>query len=292
MKPIVVVTDSSSGITPDEAKAAGVIVIPIPFTIDGAEYLENITIESKQFFQMINTAGNVSTSQPAQQILEDTWHQLLQEYEHIIYIPITSGLSGSCNNALEYARHFDGRVHVVDNQRISAPLKISVYEAAQMATQGKTLEEILQYLTATQSKSSIYITLNTLKYLRQGGRITPAAAVLGDMLKLKPILYTRGQNFDKKAITLTMAQAKRQMMKFIKNELQTEFKAEYESGKMALLIAHTAIPDIEIEKFKADIAAEFPGMKILYSDPLCLAIACHTGPGTLGFGTCVCDYLS
>ena len=292
MKPIVVVTDSSSGITPDEAKAAGVIVIPIPFTIDGAEYLENITIESKQFFQMINTAGNVSTSQPAQQILEDTWHQLLQEYEHIIYIPITSGLSGSCNNALEYARHFDGRVHVVDNQRISAPLKISVYEAAQMATQGKTLEEILQYLTATQSKSSIYITLNTLKYLRKGGRITPAAAVLGDMLKLKPILYTRGQNFDKKAITLTMAQAKRQMMKFIKNELQTEFKAEYESGKMALLIAHTAIPDIEIEKFKADIAAEFPGMKILYSDPLCLAIACHTGPGTLGFGTCVCDYLS
>ena len=217
MKPIVVVTDSSSGITPDEAKAAGVIVIPIPFTIDGAEYLENITIESKQFFQMINTAGNVSTSQPAQQILEDTWHQLLQEYEHIIYIPITSGLSGSCNNALEYARHFDGRVHVVDNQRISAPLKISVYEAARMSTQGKTLEEILQYLTATQSKSSIYITLNTLKYLRKGGRITPAAAVLGDMLKLKPILYTRGQNFDKKAITLTMAQAKRQMMKFIKN---------------------------------------------------------------------------
>ncbi len=292
MKPIVVVTDSSSGITPDEAKAAGVIVIPIPFTIDGAEYLENITIESKQFFQMINTAGSVSTSQPARQILEDTWHQLLQEYEHIIYIPITSGLSGSCNNALEYARHFDGRVHVVDNQRISAPLKISVYEAARMATQGKTLEEILQYLTATQSKSSIYITLNTLKYLRKGGRITPAAAVLGDMLKLKPILYTRGQNFDKKAITLTMAQAKRQMMKFIKNELQTEFKAEYESGKMALLIAHTAIPDIEIEKFKAEIAAEFPGMKILYSDPLCLAIACHTGPGTLGFGTCVCDYLS
>ncbi|MCQ2382641.1 MAG: DegV family protein [Clostridia bacterium] len=292
MKPIVVVTDSSSGITPDEAKTTGVIVIPIPFTIDGNEYLENITIESKQFFQMINTAGNVSTSQPARQILEDTWHQLLQEYEHIIYIPITSGLSGSCNNALEYARHFDGRVHVVDNQRISAPLKISVYEAAKMAAQGKTVEEIIQYLTATQSKSSIYITLNTLKYLRKGGRITPAAAVLGDMLKLKPILYTRGQNFDKKAITLTIAQAKRQMMKFIKNELQTEFKAEYERGKMALLVAHTAIPDIEIEKFKAEIAAEFPGMKILYSDPLCLAIACHTGPGTLGFGTCVCDYLS
>ncbi len=292
MKPIVVVTDSSSGITPDEAKTTGVVVIPIPFTIDGNEYLENITIKAEQFFQMINTAGSVSTSQPARQILEDTWHQLLQEYEHIIYIPITSGLSGSCNNALEYARHFDGRVHVVDNQRISAPLKISVYEATRMAEQGKTVEEILQYLTATQSKSSIYITLNTLKYLRKGGRITPAAAVLGDMLKLKPILYTRGQNFDKKAITLTMAQAKRQMMKFIKNELQTEFKAEYESGKMALLIAHTAIPDIEIEKFKAEIAAEFPGMKILYSDPLCLAIACHTGPGTLGFGTCVCNYLS
>ncbi|MBO4823480.1 MAG: DegV family protein [Clostridia bacterium] len=291
MKSIVVVTDSSSGITPDEAKAAGVVVVPIPFTIDGEEYLENVTIEAPRFFELLGKANHVSTSQPSRQTLEDIWTPLLQTYKHIIYLPITSGLSGSCMNAIEYAKSFNGRVHVVDNQRISAPLKISVYEAAQMANQGKTVDEIIQYLTNTQSKSSIYITLNTMKYLRKGGRVTPAAALLGDMLKLKPILYTRGQNFDKKAIALTMQQSKKKMIEFIKHDLNTEFKDYYNQGKMALLIAHTAIPDAEIAKFKTEIAAEFPNMKILYSDPLCLAIACHTGPGTLGFGTCVCDYL-
>ena len=291
MKSIVVVTDSSSGITPAEAKEMGVAVVPIPFTIDGEEYLENVTIEAPRFFEMLNTANHVGTSQPSRQTLDDIWSPLLKEYEHIIYLPITSGLSGSCVNAMEYAKQYNGRVHVVDNQRISAPLKISVYEAAKMAEQGKTVDEIIQYLTTTQSKSSIYITLSTMKYLRKGGRVTPAAAVLGDMFKLKPILYTRGQNFDKKAIALTMQQAKKKMMDFIKHELNTEFKEYYDQGKMALLIAHTAIPETEIEKFKTEITAEFPGMKILYADPLCLAIACHTGPGTLGFGTCVCDYL-
>ena len=291
MKPIIVVTDSSSGITQAEAKANGIVVIPIPFTIDGNEYLEDVTINAPQFFAMIGKANSVNTSQPSRLTLEDTWRQLLETYEHVIYLPITSGLSGSCQNAIEYARQFNGRVHVVDNLRISAMLKISVYEAAKMAEQGKTVDEIVKYLEDTKSKFSIYITLTTLKYLRKGGRITPAAAMIGDMLKLKPILYTRGQNFDKTAITLTMPQAKKKMMEYIKNELKTEFKEFYDQGKMALLIAHTAVPDTEIEKFKTEIMAEFPNMKILYADPLCLAIACHTGPGTLGFGTCVCNYL-
>lgn len=204
MKSTIVVTDSSSGITPDEAKTAGVVIVPIPFTIDGEEYLENVTIETSRFFEMLNRANHVGTSQPARQTLEDIWNSLLEEYEHIIYLPITSGLSGSCLNAIEYAKVFHGRVHVVDNQRISAPLKISVFEAAQMVNQGKTVDEIIKYLTDTQSKSSIYITLNTMKYLRKGGRVTPAAALLGDMLKLKLILYTHGQNFDKKTIALTI----------------------------------------------------------------------------------------
>ncbi len=291
MKSIAIVTDSSSGITQAEAKATGIVVIPIPFTIDGNEYLEDVTISAPQFFEMITKANSISTSQPARQTLEDTWNQLLQEYEYVIYLPITSGLSGSCQNAIEYARQFNGRVRVIDNLRISAPLKISVYEAVKMAEQGKTVDEIVQYLENTKNKFSIYITLNTLKYLRKGGRITPAAAMIGDMLKLKPILFTRGQNFDKTAITLTIGQAKKKMMDYIKNELQTEFKQYYDQGKMALLIAYTALPDTEIQKFKNEITAEFPNMKILYADPLCLAIGCHTGPGTLGFGTCVCDYL-
>ena len=291
MKSIAIVTDSSSGITQAEAQATGVTVVPIPFTINGEEYLEDVTIKAPEFFERIVKASSMGTSQPARQTLEDTWNQLLKEYQHVIYLPITSGLSGSCANAIEYAKAFNGRVHVIDNKRISAPLKISVYEAVKMAEQGKSVEEIIRYLEDTKSKSSIYITLSTLKYLRKGGRITPAAAMIGDMLKLKPILYTRGENFDKTAITLTMPQAKKKMMEYIKNDLRTEFKAECDQGKMALLIAHTAIPDTEIEKFKAEITAEFPNMKILYVDPLCLAIACHTGPGTLGFGTCVCNYL-
>ena len=291
MKKVIVVTDSSSGITQAEAQTNGLVVIPIPFTIDGKEYLEDKTITAPKFFEMITKSNSVSTSQPSRFILEETWNKLLEEYEYIIYIPITSGLSGSCQNAMEYAKQYNGRVVVIDNLRISIPLKVSVYEAAKMAANGKSVDEIVKYLNDTKHKFSIYLTLTTLKYLRKGGRITPAAAMIGDMLKLKPILYTRGQNFDKTAMVLTMAQAKKKMIGEIKKELQTEFKTEYEQGKMALFIAHTALTDDELIKFQAELAVEFPGMKVLCIDPLCLAVGCHTGPGALGFGTVVCDYL-
>ena len=290
MKKIIVVTDSSSGISQAEAEQNGLVVIPIPFTIDGKEYLEDKTITADKFFEMITKTNNVSTSQTPRFTLEETWNKLLEEYEHIIYIPITSGLSGACHNAMECAKQYNGRVSVVDNLRISVALKTSVYEAAKMAEQGIQVEEIVKYLNDTKHKFSIYLTLTTLKYLRRGGRITPAAAMIGDMLKLKPILYTRGQNFDKTAMVLTMAQAKKRMMAEIKKELQTEFKTEYEQGKMALLIAHTALSEDELLKFQAEIAIEFPGMRILPVDPLCLAVGCHTGPGALGFGTVICNY--
>ena len=290
MKKIIVVTDSSSGISQAEAEQNGLVVIPIPFTIDGKEYLEDKTITADKFFEMITKTNNVSTSQTPRFTLEETWNKLLEEYEHIIYIPITSGLSGACHNAMECAKQYNGRVSVVDNLRISVALKTSVYEAAKMAEQGIPVEEIVKYLHDTKHKFSIYLTLTTLKYLRRGGRITPAAAMIGDMLKLKPILYTRGQNFDKTAMVLTMAQAKKRMMAEIKKELQTEFKTEYEQGKMALLIAHTALSEDELLKFQAEIAIEFPGMRVLPVDPLCLAVGCHTGPGALGFGTVICNY--
>ena len=291
MKKIVIVTDSSSGITQAEAKANGIVVVPIPFTIDGKEYLEDKTITAPKFFEMIAKTDNVSTSQTSRFTLEETWNKLLEEYEHIIYIPITSGLSGACHNAIQYAKQYDGRVSVIDNLRISVALKVCVYEAAKMAEQGKSVEEIVNYLYETKDKFSIYLTLTTLKYLRKGGRITPAAAMIGDMLRLKPILYTRGQNFDKTAMVLTLAQAKKKMMAEIKKELQTEFKTEYEQGKMILFVAHTALSDNELQKFKTEISNEFPNMKILYVDPLCLAVGCHTGPGALGFGTAICNYL-
>ncbi len=290
MSKTIIVTDSNSGITQEEGKKLGIYVIPMPFTINGEEFLEEISITQDKFFELLENDVDVKTSQPSEYYLEELWTKLLKDYECVIYIPMTSGLSGTCENAKQYAKKYDGKVLVVDNLRISVPQKISVYEAVKMVNQGKSPIEIKNYLEARKDKYSIYITLSTLKYLRKGGRLTPAAAALGDMFKLKPILYSRGQRFDKCAITRSMNQAKKKMINKIKEDLKTEFKEEYQQGKIAMLVAYSKIED-EALKFKAEIEKEFPNMKVLYIDPLSLSIACHTGAGTLGIGICVCDYL-
>ncbi|MDE7167975.1 MAG: DegV family protein [Clostridia bacterium] len=290
MEKIAIVTDSNSGITQEEGKNLGIYVVPMPFTVDGVEYLEDISITQEKFFELLENGAEVTTSQPSQTYLEELWQDLLNSYEEIIYIPMTSGLSATCENAKRFAEKFNGRVHVVDNLRISVPQKISVYEALHMVQSGKTVKEILERLVNTTGKYSIYLTVSVLKYLRKGGRITPAAAAIGDMLKLKPILSSRGQSFDKFAVTLSMGQAKKKMIEKIKNELDTEFKAEYEKGKMALLVAYSKNKD-EALKFANEIEQEFPNMKVLYIDPLSLSVACHTGAGALGIGICVCDYV-
>lgn len=288
MKKVVIVTDSNSGITQKEGKKLGIVVIPMPFTINGEEYLEDISISQDEFFELLEQGADVKTSQPSQFYLEELWKDLLKEYESIVYIPMTSGLSGTCDNAKKYAQAFKGRVVVVDNLKISVPQKISVFQAANLAKRGKTAEEIKAYLEKTKGKFSIYITLSTLKYLKKGGRITPAAAAFGDLLKLKPILFTRGQSFDKYAVTMSFSQAKKKMISKIKSELETEFSQEYKEGKMALLVAYSKIRE-DAEKFKAEIEKEFDGMKVLFVDPLSLSIACHTGAGALGIGTCLIE---
>lgn len=290
MKKTIIVTDSNSGITQEESKKLGIFVIPMPFTIDGKEFLEDISISQSEFFDYLEKDADVKTSQPSEYYLEELWEKLLKDYESIVYIPMTSGLSGTCENAMRYAQKFNGRVVVVDNLRISVPQKISVFQAIKMADAGKSAEEIKEYLEKTKDKFSVYITLATLKYLKKGGRITPAAAALGSLLKIKPILFTRGQSFDKFAVTLSFAQAKKKMIAKIKSELETEFKTEFEQGKMALLVAYSKIKD-EAEKFKAEIEQEFPNMKVMYVDPLSLSIACHTGAGALGIGTCLVENL-
>lgn len=290
MEKIAIVTDSNSGITQEEGKNNGIFVIPMPFTVNGEEYLEDISITQERFFELLENGAEVTTSQPSQVYLEDLWGELLATYAQIIYIPMSSGLSATCENAKKLAEGFNGRVHVVDNLRISVPQKISVYEAARMAEAGKSAGEILEHLENTKGKCSIYLTVSVLKYLRKGGRITPAAAALGDMFKLKPILSTRGQSFDKFAVALSMGQAKRKMIQQIQHELETEFKTEYEQGKMALLVAYSKFKE-EGDRFAKEIEREFPDMKVLYVDPLSLNVACHTGAGALGIGICVCDYI-
>ena len=288
MKKVAIVTDSNSGITQSEGKELGISVIPMPFTIDGKEYFEDISITQEEFFKLLEQGADVKTSQPSEFAMEELWTDLLKTYEKVLFIPMTSGLSGTCDNAKRVAENYGGRVLVVDNLRISVPQKICVFQAINLAKQGKTAEEIKDYLESTKSKFSIYITLSTLKYLKKGGRITPAAAVFGSLLKLKPILYTRGQNFDKYAVTLSFGQAKKKMIAKIKSELETEFKEEYSQGKMALLVAYTKFKD-EAEKFKGEIEEAFPGMKVMYVDPLSLSIACHTGAGALGIGVCLIE---
>lgn len=290
MKKTIIVTDSNSGITQEEGEKLGIFVIPMPFTIDGEEYLEDITITQEKFFELLENGADVKTSQPSQAYLEELWNDLLKSYDQIIYIPMTSGLSSTCENAKRYAEQFGGKVMVVDNLRISVPQKISVFEAAGMAKAGRSAEEILNYLDETKGKCSIYLTVSELKYLKKGGRITPAAAAIGDMLKLKPILSTRGKSFDKFAVARSMGQAKKKMIQQIKNELSTEFRAEYEQGRMALLVAYSKSRE-EGLAFAGEIEREFDGMKVLYVDPLSLSIACHTGAGALGIGICICNYI-
>lgn len=283
MQDTLILTDSNSGILQQEGRDQGIYVIPMPFTVNGEEYLEEISMSQEQFFDALQNDADVKTSQPSEFYLEDLWTTLLKDYKDIIYIPMSGGLSATCANAKTYAEKFDGRVHVVDNKRISITQKLSVLEANAMAKRGVPVREILDYLDKTKSKASIYLTVSVLKYLKKGGRLSPAAAAIGDMLKIKPILYTRGDSFEKFSMTVSMGQARKKMLKQLRAELEGEFAEEYKQGKMVFSIAHTAIPD-EAARTKAEIEREFPDMKVLFADNLSLSVACHTGPGALGIG--------
>lgn len=283
MQDTLILTDSNSGILQQEGRDQGIYVIPMPFTVNGEEYLEEISMSQEQFFDALQNDADVKTSQPSEFYLEDLWTTLLKDYKDIIYIPMSGGLSATCANAKTYAEKFDGRVHVVDNKRISITQKLSVFEANAMVKRGVPVREILDYLDKTKSKASIYLTVSVLKYLKKGGRLSPAAAAIGDMLKIKPILCTRGDSFEKFAMTVSMGQARKKMLKQLRAELEGEFAEEYKQGKMVFSIAHTAIPD-EAARTKAEIEREFPDMKVLFVDNLSLSVACHTGPGALGIG--------
>lgn len=289
MKNTRIITDSNSGISQAEAKELGIFVIPMPFTINGEEYLEEISISQEQFYELLAQNAEVTTSQPSQFYLEELWEEELKSYDEILYIPMSSGLSATCENAKRYAENFDGKVFVVDNQRISITQKESVYEALSLLKMGKTASEVREYLESTKDKNSIYITVGTLKYLKKGGRISSTAALLGSMLNAKPILWSRGQNFEKFGLVLALSQAKKKMIEKIKSELQTEFKQEYDEGRMVVSIAHTK-NEKEAEKFKAEILKELPKLTFRDTDPLSLSVACHIGPGSLAIGISINNF--
>lgn len=280
MANIRIVTDSNSGITQSEAEKLGISVIPMPFLIDGEEYFEDINLTQGQFYEHLRGDAAVSTSQPSVASVTELWDKLLKEDCEIVHIPMSSGLSESCHTAQTLAKEYGGRVHVVDNQRISVTQKQSVFDAMKLAEQGKSAAQIAEYLTATKRDSSIYISLDTLKYLKKGGRLTPAAALVGSILRIKPVLQIQGEKLDAFRKVHSLRQAKQEMVAAIRNDLATRFAQFRKDGEMTISVAHTD-NYAEAEIFTKELEELFPDVPVTYTDPLSLSVSCHIGPGAL-----------
>lgn len=275
MGKIAIVTDSNSGITQEEAKRLGVHVIPMPFYIDGELFLEDITLTQDAFYEKLTNDCEISTSQPSPGEVIELWDKLLEEYEEIVHIPMSSGLSSTCETAIILSNDYDGKVEVVNNQRISVTQKASVKDAVKLAAEGKSAARIKEILEAEKLESSIYITVDTLKYLKKGGRITPAAAAIGTVLNLKPVLQIQGEKLDAFAKVRGWKQAKKTMMDAMEKDLLHRFGGK----KMSLLVAYTCSEE-EAEGWKEELEDRFPNYTV-EMNPLSLSVACHIGPGAL-----------
>lgn len=284
MSKVAIMTDSNSGITQDKAEELGISVLPMPFMIDGETFLEGVSLTHEQFYEKLEAGADISTSQPSPESVMDMWRELLKDHDEIVHIPMSSGLSGSCQTALMLAGEdeFEGKVHVVNNQRISVTQKRSVLDAISLAKEGKTGAQIKDILEEDKFNSSIYIMLDTLYYLKKGGRITPAAAALGTLLKLKPVLQIQGEKLDAFAKARTKNQGKSIMITAMENDIKNRFGVILEEGvepDVHIQMAYTK--DLEAANaFKAEVAEKFPASEI-DMDPLSLSIACHIGPGAL-----------
>ena len=279
MRKIAIVTDSNSGITQDEGRKLGISVLPMPFYINEVMYLEGVTLSQEEFYERLKKDEPISTSQPNPGEVCGLWDTLLKEYDEIVHIPMSSGLSASCETAMGLARDYDGKVQVVDNQRISVTQKQSVMDALTLVQAGKSAAEIREILEAERRESSIYITLETLKYLKKGGRITPAAAAIGSGLNLKPVLQIQGDKLDAYSKVRGKKQAKRVMLKAMKEDFDSRFAEYAKRGEMCLEMAYTGNQE-EAEEFKKEVQEMFPDYEI-QMDPLSLSVACHIGYGAL-----------
>ena len=278
MKKVAIVTDSNSGITQSMAKDYGVFVLPMPFHINGKTFYEDITLSQDEFYEYLKGDADISTSQPSPGDVTDLWDKLLTSYDEIIHIPMSSGLSGSCQTAMMLAEDYENKVWVVNNQRISTTMKSSVLDAKAMADKGLSAEEIHKRLTDTKFDSSIYIMLDTLKYLKKGGRITPAAAALATLLKIKPVLQIQGEKLDAFAKCRTVEKGRSTML-----DAAIKDSAERFGGidNVRLNVVHTENPDAAIE-FRKELSQAFPVTEEdIPIDVLSLSVACHIGPGCL-----------
>lgn len=278
MSKIAIVTDSNSGITQSQASDLGIHVLPMPFMIGENTYFEDIDLTQEQFYEKLVGGDDISTSQPSPESVMNLWDELLKSYDSIVHIPMSSGLSGSCESAQMLAQEYEGRVVVVNNQRISVTQRQSVLDAIELAEAGKSAEEIGKILETDKFNSSIYIMLDTLYYLKKGGRITPAAAAIGSLLKLKPVLQIQGEKLDAFAKARTVSQGKSIMINALKNDIINRF------GGMApqnvrIQIAYSGARE-SVLQWEEEVRAAFPGYDI-HTDPLSLSVSCHIGPGAL-----------
>lgn len=284
MSKVAIITDSNSGIRQDEGKKLGINVLPMPFTIDGQTFYEDINLTHSEFFDKLTNGAEVFTSQPLVGDVGKLWDEVLKNYDEIVYIPMSSGLSGSCQTALMLANEYDGRVQVVDSQRISVTQKWDVFDAIELAKQGKSAKEIKKILETNKLNASIYITVNTLEYLRKGGRITPAVAILGGMMKIKPILQIQGEKLDTFSKSRTMSKATKIMIEAIKKDIDERIDPEQKGKNVHVCVAYTydKQPALELKKELEEI---YPDSTII-CDPLSLSVSCHIGPHALAVAAC------
>lgn len=282
MSKVAIVTDSNSGITQKRGEELGIYVLPMPFFIDGELYLEDITLSQEQFYEKLGADSEISTSQPSPGDVMDLWDKLLEDYDEIVCIPMSSGLSSTCETALSLAQDYDEKVQVVNNQRISVTQEQSVYDAIKLRDEGKSAAEIRQVLEKEKMQASIYITVDTLKYLKKGGRITPAAAAIGTVLNLKPVLQIQGEKLDAFAKVRGWKAAKKTMLNAIEKDLTDRFADVKE--QMVLGMAYTCSKE-EADEWKNEIQTRFPDYELV-EGPLSLSIACHIGPGAMAI-TCM-----
>jgi len=278
MQSIGIITDTNSGMTQAEARELGVILMPMPFTVNGKNYVENVNMEYLEFFDHLAGGAQVATSQPSPEDIMACWNKALETWEKVIYIPMSSALSSSCQSAKLFAEDFDGRVLVADNHRISISQKQSVYDALHWRDMGLSAEQILDKLLETALEASIYLTVDNLKYLKRGGRITPSVAAIGTVLNIKPVLQIQGGKLDTYKKVRGLHAAQNAMLDAIRKDLETRFA----DTPMILRTAYTGDPSVG-KVWNAQVQERFPEYRVT-GDPLPISIACHVGPGVIALG--------
>ena len=292
-KKVALVVDNSGSLTKEEIEKIGIEkVIPTSFIVNGEEYYEDKNMSYEEFFQFLKDKNtNVSTCQPSIEVVKEGWREVLKENNEIVYILLSSGLSEACNSAINASHdpEFEGRVFVVNNQRVAYMNKMAMFEARHLIDAGKSGKEIKEYLEKTKSDTGVYIAVDTLKYLKKGGRVTPAAAAIGTLLNIKPILQIHGGKLDAFAKVMSMKQAKSKMIAATRKEIEERFPEEAKQGKVYIGMAHSFENKEaqELKDFEAEVKKAFPDMPFFTYDPLPLFIVCHTGPGAMAVGYCV-----